>query len=117
MKPIHRNNIISASHILNLQNVISEIATIIFMPFILFKIRRDFLKKMEMHKLLDYHPVVGMICKYAFLADARFNMDDMHMLLSYYNFRVEYPECSLGVVLDWNNENVRKMSLITGCNV
>jgi len=41
-------------------------------------------------------------------------IEDLHMLLAYYNFRVMYPECSLGVVLDWNTSNVRKITAITG---
>ena len=109
----NRNKIIAASYILNIRNVIAEIATIICMPWILYRIRCSILRNKEMYKILDYHPILGMMCKYAQFADGQFMMDDMHMLLAYHNFRETYPECSLGVVLDWNNSNVRKISEIT----
>ena len=112
--PAKRNRIISASYILNIRNMINEIATFICMPFILFKIRRQIISRKEMFKILAYHPILGMMCKYAIFNDSQFMIEDLHMLLAYYNFRVMYPECSLGVVLDWNTSNVRKITAITG---
>jgi hypothetical protein len=109
-----RNKIIAASYILNIRNMINEIATIICMPWILFQIRREILRRKEIYKILDYNPILGMMCKYAIFANCEFMTGDLHMLLAYYNFRMVYPDCSLGVILDWNSNNVRKISEITG---
>ena len=84
------------------------------MPWILFKIRQEIIRRKEMFKILDYHPILGMMCKYAVFTDVNFMMGDLHMLLAYHNFRVVYPDCSLGVILDWNASNVRKISAIVG---
>ena len=109
-----KNKIISRCYISNLRNMINELLTIIFMPWIIFKIRREILCKKEMSKILDYYPILGMICKYAIFSDSQFMSSDLHMLLSYYNFRICYPNFGLGIVTDWNSNNVRKISDIVG---
>lgn len=113
-KSYNNMKLIYNMYIFNIRNMINELLTIICMPYIIYSFKQQILQKKEMYKILDYHSILGMVCKYSIFSNTEFMSNDMHMILSYYNFKIQYQNNNLGIILDWNANKVRHISNIVG---
>jgi hypothetical protein len=83
----------------NFTTISKELITIILMPYILFRIRAKILAERRMHELVTVDPDIGIMCKYSDFSNTHALESDVHMLLSFYRFRTEYPDMPFTNVL------------------
>jgi hypothetical protein len=105
------HKLILRTFISNIKYITYELLTIVFMPYILWSIKRNICATQQIQNLIHIDSHLGVLCKFGCFNNTNILHSDLHTLLSFNNFKSIFPADTQHITLDWNNTLVRKLRL------